>query len=85
MYLIPNLKGYRLRQQVLYFEDGAQSHQLLKVPVGELAEWDAKHDAVGRPLEGNHISIGVDNRSSDGDSKEKGGFSASDAKVDPEK
>jgi hypothetical protein len=29
-------------------EHGAQSHRLIKVPVDELARWDATHDAVGR-------------------------------------
>lgn len=32
------------------FEDGAQSHRLVKVPVAEVAQWDATHDAVGRRL-----------------------------------
>lgn len=82
VFVLPKFSGYRLRQQVLFFEDGAQSHQLLKVSVGELADWDAKHDAVGRPLDGGrdatrtHSEIGVENRSSDDaeKEKEKGGF-----------
>ncbi|KAM7197559.1 high affinity methionine permease [Rhypophila sp. PSN 637] len=87
VYIIPRLKGYRLRQQVLFFEDGAQSHQLLKVPVQELAEWDSRHDAVGRPLD-RTTHIGVDNRPSDDQQdKEKAGLSASvsDGKGDSEK
>lgn len=48
--VIPKLRGYRIRQEVLRLEDGAQSHKLVKVPVAKLAEWDATHDAVGRPL-----------------------------------
>ncbi|KAK5662270.1 hypothetical protein OQA88_8175 [Cercophora sp. LCS_1] len=48
--VVPKLKGYRIRQEVLELEDGAQSHRLIKVLVGELARWDATHDAVGRPL-----------------------------------
>lgn len=35
---------------MLVLENGAQSHTLVKVPVAELAEWDATHDAVGRLL-----------------------------------
>lgn len=31
-------------------EGGAQTHSLIKVPVGELAAWDATHDATGRSL-----------------------------------
>ncbi|KAK0730147.1 amino acid permease-domain-containing protein [Lasiosphaeris hirsuta] len=47
--LMPKLRGYRIRQVVLDVDDGAaQSHKLVKVPVEELAEWDATHDAVGR-------------------------------------
>ncbi|KAL2145695.1 hypothetical protein VTI28DRAFT_6570 [Corynascus sepedonium] len=47
--LIPKFRGYRIRQENIVFEDGAQSHRLIKVPVAEVAEWDATHDAVGRP------------------------------------
>ncbi|KAL2158694.1 hypothetical protein VTH06DRAFT_4176 [Thermothelomyces fergusii] len=54
IHLIPRLRGYRLRQEVVIFEDGAQSHRLVKVPVAEVAEWDATHDAVGRPLNANN-------------------------------
>lgn len=48
---IPKFRGYRIRQEVLRLEDGAQSHKLIKVPVTDLVEWDASHDAVGRPLQ----------------------------------
>ncbi|KAK4451999.1 high-affinity methionine permease [Podospora aff. communis PSN243] len=49
--LIPKIKGYRIRQVVINVDDGAaQTHQLIKVPVEELDEWDASHDAVGRAL-----------------------------------
>ncbi|KAK1961672.1 high-affinity methionine permease [Colletotrichum sublineola] len=51
IYAVPKLKGYEIRQQVLELADGAQSHKLVKVPVAELAEWDAIHDQVGRPLQ----------------------------------
>ncbi|KAK0707894.1 amino acid permease-domain-containing protein [Lasiosphaeris hirsuta] len=46
--VIPRLRGYRIRQEVLTLDDGASSHRLIKVPVGELEAWDATHDAVGR-------------------------------------
>ncbi|KAB5523079.1 amino acid permease-domain-containing protein [Coniochaeta sp. 2T2.1] len=49
-YVLPRLGGYRLRQEVLVLDNGAQSHQILKVPIEEVASWDATHDAVGRPL-----------------------------------
>ncbi|WDK23611.1 high-affinity methionine permease [Colletotrichum graminicola] len=51
IYAVPKLKGYEIRQQVLELADGAQSHKLVKVPVAELAEWDANHDQVGRRLQ----------------------------------
>ncbi|KAF6800374.1 high affinity methionine permease [Colletotrichum sojae] len=50
IFVVPKARGYRIRQQVLELANGAQSHQLIKVPVSELAEWDANHDHVGRSL-----------------------------------
>ncbi|KAF6814221.1 high affinity methionine permease [Colletotrichum plurivorum] len=50
IFVVPKARGYRIRQQVLELANGAQSHQLVKVPVVELAEWDATHDHVGRSL-----------------------------------
>lgn len=50
-YVLPRFGGYRLRQEVLVLDNGAQSHQILKIPIGELAQWDATHDVVGRPLQ----------------------------------
>lgn len=52
IWAVPRWRGYRIRQETLVLEDGAVSHNLVKVPVAEIAEWDATHDAVGRPLEG---------------------------------
>ncbi|KAK2732437.1 high affinity methionine permease, partial [Colletotrichum kahawae] len=51
IYVVPKARGYRIRQQVLELADGAQSHKLVKVPVDDLAAWDATHDHVGRPLQ----------------------------------
>ncbi|KAK1993376.1 high-affinity methionine permease [Colletotrichum falcatum] len=48
---VPRLKGYEIRQQILELADGAQSHKLVKVPVAELAGWDATHDQAGRLLQ----------------------------------
>jgi hypothetical protein len=50
IYVIPKIRGYRIRQEVLQFENGAQSHKLVKVPVAGLSEWDASHDHVGRSV-----------------------------------
>ena len=48
--VIPRFRGYRIRQEVLVLDNGAQSHKLIKVPEAELAAWDAGHDHVGRTL-----------------------------------
>ncbi|KAK0746925.1 amino acid permease-domain-containing protein [Schizothecium vesticola] len=48
--LVPRLRGYRIRQTVLHLDNHALTHQLVKVPLAGLKEWDATHDAVGRPL-----------------------------------
>ncbi|QKX61571.1 uncharacterized protein TRUGW13939_08723 [Talaromyces rugulosus] len=45
--VLPNWKGYELRQTVLEFDNGSVSHKLVKVPKSELAQWDEDHDAVG--------------------------------------
>ncbi|KAF5527199.1 High-affinity methionine permease [Colletotrichum aenigma] len=47
-FLTPKWKGYKLRHELISFEDGAQSNQLQKVPYADVAEWDATHDAAGR-------------------------------------
>ncbi|EGO55774.1 hypothetical protein NEUTE1DRAFT_47799 [Neurospora tetrasperma FGSC 2508] len=69
--VIPKLRRYRIRQEVLRLEDGAQSHRLVKVPVAKLADWDATHDAVGRPLDGSTIRPHHGSAGSDGGSDEK--------------
>jgi hypothetical protein len=51
IYLIPKIKGYRIRQEVLDVGEGAQSHRLVKVPAAEVKAWDSAHDASGRPLD----------------------------------
>lgn len=67
--LIPKLRGYRIRQVVLDVDDGAaQSHQLVKVPAEELADWDATHDSVGRTLGAGGGSGGVVRHAEKGDS-----------------
>ncbi|OLN88237.1 High-affinity methionine permease 1 [Colletotrichum chlorophyti] len=49
-FLLPKWKGYQLRQELVTYEDGAQSHRIHKIPNAEIAEWDATHDAGGRAL-----------------------------------
>ncbi|KAI4597739.1 hypothetical protein KJ359_004014 [Pestalotiopsis sp. 9143b] len=48
--LLPRWRGYQLRQEVLQLDGGAQGHQLVKVPLEQVAEWDATHDAAGRAI-----------------------------------
>ncbi|KAF9690886.1 hypothetical protein EKO04_010936 [Ascochyta lentis] len=50
IYVIPKVRGYRIRQGLITLDSGARSHKLFKVPIDELAAWDATHDAVGREL-----------------------------------
>jgi hypothetical protein len=50
-HFIPNWKGYKLRQELITLEDGAQSNQLRKIPNEEVGEWDAVHDAAGRLID----------------------------------
>jgi hypothetical protein len=52
VHLIPKARGYRMRQTLLEFDDGAISHSLVKVKVQGLDEWDATHDATGKLTEG---------------------------------
>jgi hypothetical protein len=54
IYVVPKLRGYRIRQRALILDNGAVSHSLIKVPVAELDEWDATHDAVGHAI-GEHV------------------------------
>ncbi|KAJ4337794.1 hypothetical protein N0V95_008226 [Ascochyta clinopodiicola] len=50
IYVIPKARGYQIRQGLIALDSGARTHQLIKVPVSELAAWDATHDALGRDL-----------------------------------
>lgn len=47
---LPRWQGYRMRQEVLEYSDGAQSNKFVKVPVADLDQWDATHDSLGRPV-----------------------------------
>ncbi|KAJ4016262.1 hypothetical protein NW752_003385 [Fusarium irregulare] len=51
MKLIPRLRGYSIRSQVISVDDnGANTHRLLRVPNDQVVEWDATHDELGRDL-----------------------------------
>ncbi|KAF5683843.1 high-affinity methionine permease [Fusarium denticulatum] len=47
-FLLPKWKGYRLRSEAVILDNGVQSHEIRKVPIGELDEWEATHDVTGR-------------------------------------
>lgn len=51
IYVIPRVRGYRIRQGVITLDSGAKTHNLIKVPVSELSTWDATHDALGRRVD----------------------------------
>ncbi|KAH6970299.1 high-affinity methionine permease [Fusarium avenaceum] len=46
--LLPNWKGYQLRSEAVTLDNGVQSHEIRKVPISELDEWEATHDVTGR-------------------------------------
>ncbi|KZL85731.1 high-affinity methionine permease [Colletotrichum incanum] len=49
-FLIPKWRGYKLRQELISLDDGAQSNRLQKIPNAKVDEWDATHDSAGRLL-----------------------------------
>lgn len=51
IYVVPKIRGYRIRQGIITLDSGAKTHKLFKVPIAELAAWDASHDALGRELD----------------------------------
>lgn len=63
MYVIPHFRGYAVRQEVAILENGAQTHVLVKVPIGEVVQWDASHDALGRRTNGDNWSDTQENQS----------------------
>lgn len=48
--ILPKLRGYKIRQELVESDDGEKSHVLRKVPLAELEEWDRTHDANGHLL-----------------------------------
>ncbi|KAL1872439.1 hypothetical protein VTK73DRAFT_1517 [Phialemonium thermophilum] len=68
--VLPRIGNYRIRQEVLELGSGAQSHRILKVPIEELAEWDATHDVVGRPLDSARAQSDQSTKGEQGDGRE---------------
>ena len=48
IYLLPWLRHYKIRPEILDVGGSAATHRLVKVPREELASWDSTHDATGR-------------------------------------
>lgn len=48
MYILPRLRHYQVRQEIVSVGGSAASHKLVKVPAEQLAIWDSTHDASGR-------------------------------------
>ncbi|ROT37599.1 high-affinity methionine permease [Sodiomyces alkalinus F11] len=61
MHVLPRWLGYRMRTQVLEVDEdtGANTHRLVRVPLEQLADWDATHDETGR-LKRRNVSGGSD-------------------------
>ena len=48
IYILPRLKHYHIRSEILSLDGSAATHRLVKVPNQEIAVWDSTHDASGR-------------------------------------
>lgn len=59
--MLPRFGSYKIRQEVIVLDDGAQTHSLVKIPLSELATWEATHDAAGRKF---HTDSGSDTKNS---------------------
>ena len=47
--MLPKWRGYAVRAEVLDVDgNGANTHRLMRVPLAELAQWDAEHDDAGK-------------------------------------
>ena len=66
VHFLPKRGGYAIRQTVLVLDSGAQTHELVKVPLSELEEWDAKHDVIGKQVAGSGSSYEPKEGSDDG-------------------
>ena len=48
IYILPRLRHYHIRSEILSLDGSAATHRLVKVPNQEIAIWDSTHDASGR-------------------------------------
>ena len=51
IHAIPYWRGYRVRQEILQLDGGANTHRLVKVPLEQIEEWDKTHDPLGRSVD----------------------------------
>jgi hypothetical protein len=47
IYVLPHWRGYRIRQEIVLLDGGANTHKLVKVPLDQLEEWDSTHNPLG--------------------------------------
>ncbi|KAK3652094.1 hypothetical protein LTR56_005225 [Elasticomyces elasticus] len=59
--VLPIWGKYRMRYELVQLGNGAETHRLVKVPLGQLESWDTRHDVTGAELH--------DSGSSDGEEK----------------
>lgn len=50
IYVLPRLRGYNIRQELLTLENSEQTHRLVQILDADIEQWDASHDAVGREI-----------------------------------
>ncbi|KAF6818421.1 high affinity methionine permease [Colletotrichum musicola] len=66
MWVLPKWRGYRIRPEILdVSNNGANTHRLTKVPLSDLAQWDAEHDDAGN-LRRRHVDGGSQSSTKDG-------------------
>ena len=59
MYILPKLRHYHIRPEIVSVGGSAATHRLVKVPAENLALWDSTHDASGRLVGGRSEGEGV--------------------------
>lgn len=48
--MLPKLRHYQIRQEVVELDGGAVTNTLVRIPDAEIEAWDASHDVTGRAL-----------------------------------
>lgn len=71
IHVLPKRGKYAIRQTVLILDSGAQTHELVKVPLTQLEDWDTKHDVVGKQIANHGSSYEPKDGSDDGVVRER--------------